>query len=166
MMTNTYVPFVNAYTDCYAPNKPTTGGYVTKRVWNKELKKYQQFKMHRWVYMQNFGPIPEGYEIDHICHNEAVARGECKGGVTCPHRACFNPLHLRAVSKSQNQKAGLAGFGNRTHCKARGHELTQDNIYTYERNGSERYECLACRRENTKLAQRRYRARKQAKIDN
>lgn len=153
-------------TPCYRPNKPDKDGYANKRIWDKQAKRYYTMKLHRWAYIQFFGAIPQGFEIDHVCHNEAVALGECAGGFTCQHRACINPEHLRAVSKSENQRAGLAGFGNRKTCRARGHELTADNIFTYFRNGSERHECLACRRENTRLAQRRYRARKKAQIAN
>jgi len=156
-MPTVYSPPVST---CYAPNKTRYDGYVNKRVWDKQAKKYTMWKMHRWVYVQTYGEIPEGYEIDHICHNEAVARGECEGGFSCPHRACFNPEHLRAVSKSENQNAGLAGFANRTHCSSRGHELTEDNIYTYYRDGKERHECIECRRISGRENQRKYRARK------
>lgn len=144
---------------CLIPNKPSKDGYARKRVWNKELKKYQSWKLHRWAYTQVFGTIPEGYEIDHICHNEAVARGECKGG-PCQHRACINPEHMRAVTKSENQKAGMAGFGSRTECK-HGHALTADNIHT---DGYGRVTCYTCRKINTRLGQARYRARKKAQI--
>lgn len=41
---------------------------------------------HRYSWERANGPIPEGMEIDHICHN----------------RACASPGHLRAVSRSQN----------------------------------------------------------------
>jgi hypothetical protein len=151
---------MNYMTECHRPNKTGTNGYAQKVIWDKEAKKYRGTLLHRWVYLQTFGAVPEGFQIDHICHNEAVARGECEGGVTCLHRACINPEHLRAVSRSENQRSGLAGFGNRTHCESRGHELTQDNIYTYNRNGSQVRECWECRKINGRLKTREYRARK------
>jgi hypothetical protein len=39
------------------------------------------------------GEIPEGHEPDHLCHDPAV----CKLGDDCPHRACGNPAHMKAV---------------------------------------------------------------------
>ena len=42
---------------------------------------------HRWAYEHWIGPIPEGMEIDHACHN----------------RACVNPIHLRPVTHKENQ---------------------------------------------------------------
>jgi hypothetical protein len=38
------------------------------------------------VYEMVYGPIPEGYEVDHICHV----------------RRCVEPTHLRALSHRQN----------------------------------------------------------------
>ena len=47
---------------------------------------------HRFSYEVAHGPIPDGMQIDHVCHN----------------RGCVNPSHLRAVTPKQNteNKAG------------------------------------------------------------
>lgn len=57
---------------------------------------YASFKLkgtvrivHRYVYEKLVGPIPEGYDIDHLC----------KG-----HRNCQNPAHHEPVPKSENAR--------------------------------------------------------------
>lgn len=53
----------------------------------------RQQAAHRYSYELNIGPIPDGHEIDHMCHN----------------RSCVNPGHLRPVTHKQNgeNRAGL-----------------------------------------------------------
>ncbi|ORA77202.1 hypothetical protein BST28_18935 [Mycolicibacter kumamotonensis] len=53
----------------------------------------RQKPAHRLSYKFTRGPIPDGMQIDHICHN----------------RACVNPEHLRLATNKQNMEnpAGL-----------------------------------------------------------
>lgn len=65
---------------------------------------------HRWAYEREHGPIPEGFEIDHVCRN----------------RACVRPSHLRAVDHRTNVLAGVghsAVNARKTQCP-KGHEYT------------------------------------------
>lgn len=57
---------------------------------------------HQWAYERYVGPIPEGLEIDHVCHNRDFS---CEGGA-CKHRRCGNPDHLEAVSPEINKARG------------------------------------------------------------
>ena len=61
-------------------------------------------KAHRYAYEEEYGPIPDGMEIDHICHN----------------RACVNVDHLRLATAAQNNanRSGARGF--RKHNLPRG----------------------------------------------
>jgi len=51
---------------------------------------------HRYSYAAVHGPIPDGLEIDHICHN----------------RLCVNPQHLRAVTSKQNGENLRGAYSN------------------------------------------------------
>lgn len=122
-------------------------GYGQK--WNGE----RVVTAHGWSYEHFVGPIPEGMQLDHLCHTGDKA---CKGGVTCPHRRCVNPAHLEPVTSLENSRRGLAGALNGarqsaiTHCPQH-HEYTDANTYwrpdgrgrhcrtcTYERNKARR----------------------------
>lgn len=48
--------------------------------------------VHRVSYEVFVGPIPEGYEVDHLCRN----------------KMCCNPDHLEAVTKAENNRRALA----------------------------------------------------------
>lgn len=49
-------------------------------------------RVHRVAYQTWVGPIPPGYDIDHV-----AARG-------CAHRDCIEPAHLEAVTHAENVK--------------------------------------------------------------
>lgn len=102
----------------------------------------KRYKAHRAAWVQAYGNIPKGKVVDHVCHNEAVELGECEGGITCVHRACINPEHLRLVTQQENIMAGLHNIDNRSHCN-QGHLFIKENIMVRE-NG--RRECAECNR--------------------
>lgn len=97
---------------------------------------------HRWVWELTYGPIPDGREVDHMCHNIDPA---CAGGRTCFHRRCVNPRHLRVVSRQLNGWASshtLTGQNVRkTHCP-QGHPYDVANTYFPPCNGHR--QCRAC----------------------
>lgn len=64
----------------------------------------KKYMAHRYVYEKTYGEIPEGKQIDHICHN----------------RACVNPEHLRLVTHKQNQENKVGGEfrGTNYHAKS------------------------------------------------
>jgi len=46
---------------------------------------------HRYFYRKTHGPIPDGYEVDHLCYQ----------------RNCVNPAHLEAVTHDENQRRAV-----------------------------------------------------------
>lgn len=82
---------------------------------------------HRYAYSINFGDIPEGLEVDHVCR---VPK-------------CVRPDHLRLLTRTQNMR-------NRNDCRLkadgkivcnRGHEISGNNVYT---RPDGRIECRVC----------------------
>lgn len=87
---------------------------------------------HRWAYHAYVGPIPEGYQIDHLCRV----------------RRCANPYHLEAVTGRENLLRGntfQAKNAAKTHCD-HGHPFDEKNTgYT-----SEGRRCRACAADRTR----------------
>lgn len=111
----------------------------------------RQQPVHRVVYTVLTGPIPDGLEVDHQCHNLDL---DCLGGADDPHRRCCNPAHLEAVTHRVNSLRapnGLAGFNARkTHCP-HDHPYSGENL---RRKGNGRG-CRQCHRDSE--ARRRHR---------
>lgn len=124
--------------DCW----PWTGSHVSGgygNFWDGAKVVYA----HRWAYQHFVGPIPEGLDIDHLCHNADTG---CAGGWACPHRPCVNFLtHLEPASRSLNLARGQAGRwlaavqAAKTHCP-QGHPYDEANTYWW---GKHRH-CRTC----------------------
>lgn len=94
---------------------------------------------HVWAYQAFKGPIPNGMDLDHLCHTNDP---ECPGGPDCEHRKCCNPDHLEPVTRSVNILRSRHAERGKTHCP-KGHEYTDAN--TARRNG--RRFCRQCDRD-------------------
>lgn len=98
--------------------------------------------VHRVSYEVFKGPIPEGLEIDHLCH-------------VCD---CFNPEHLEAVTRAENIRRSSNQTGvnmRKTHCK---HEFSEPNTL-YSSGGRI---CRTCRWAWDKARREKKRAEKNA----
>lgn len=84
--------------DCWLwAGHKTKGGYGTK--WFE--KRY--YVVHRLAYELWVGPIPEGLDMDHLCHQ----------------RDCLRPDHLRPATRKQNME-NMAGPATRSTSGVRG----------------------------------------------
>lgn len=54
--------------------------------------RYKRYYVHRFVYEHLVGPIPEKFQLDHLCRN----------------RRCANPDHLEPVTSWTNSKRGAS----------------------------------------------------------
>lgn len=95
-MTTRAIPFdqcyiVNADTGCWE-----WSAYRDRNGYGR----YRVVWAHRYSYENHKGPIPERYEIDHLCENPP----------------CVNPDHLEAVSKAE-------------HCRRTMERLGKDDIH-------------------------------------
>ena len=100
--------------------------------------------VHRVAHELWVGPIPVGYDIDHV-HD----RG-------CRYRDCVEPGHLEAVPHIENLRRTAR---LRTHC-ARGHEFSPENTRIVQRNGNPTRQCIPCKRRSARESKMRAKAKK------
>jgi len=113
--------------DCwlYAGNIDTRG---YGRIYQTYHGKIHAHAVHRLMYEACVGSIPEGLLINHLCEV----------------KICVNPKHLEAVTNKQNIWYSMK-FGD-DRC-ARGHELTEDNVYIsypYKKTNTPHRKCKKC----------------------
>jgi hypothetical protein len=91
---------VDETTGCWVWLKAISSGYgvITYRVEGGK----QTRRAHVVYWERVHGPVPDGLELDHACHNPTT----CAGGPTCPHRRCVNPDHLRLATHLENSRRG------------------------------------------------------------
>jgi hypothetical protein len=127
-------------------------GYVDRYGYGQMVRNRKHYAVHRFVYERLVGPIPEGLQLDHLCHDETCPTP----GNKCPHRRCCNPDHLKPATRLENCGRGV-GQGNpalraKTHCP-KGHSYEGDNLKLSKTGGRS---CRTCQIE----AQRAWRRKK------
>ena len=108
------------------------GGYGTVVLAGKKIT------AHQALYQFFVGPVPDGLELDHLCRV----------------RPCANPLHIEAVTHTENVLRGDHHKRRLTHCPA-GHPYSGDNLYI---NPSGRRLCRECRRQQKRARRQQAKA--------
>lgn len=83
---------------------------------------------HRYAYESEFGPIPDGLHIDHLCRTAS----------------CVNPLHLEAVTRKENSQRGVHRCSKKTTC-SNGHPF--DRLWRCK-GGKKTRSCSICNNES------------------
>lgn len=115
------LPQATAPGECFVSIRHPTGwGYP-------QVKGETRLEMaHRAAYQLVVGPIPEGYELDHLCRVIM----------------CWNPEHLEPVTPRENNLRGFSATAlnaRKTHCPKE-HQYTPESTRFYR---GYRY-CLTC----------------------
>lgn len=98
----------------------------------------QKRKVHRVVWMLLRGPIPEGYEIDHV-----RSRG-------CESRACCDVAHLEPVTHAENMARSRPA--TKVAC-IRGHKLNGGNLVRSALRFNKR-NCRECKNDGNRRRRR------------
>ena len=126
--------------ECWLWTGALAGGYG-RIAWSEGGNKMVYRAVHRVLYTALVGPIPDGLDLDHLCHDPVVCspvRAE-----DCPHRRCCNPSHLEPVTRQTNLLRGgtvPAARAERTHCP-QGHRYDESNTI-FDKQG--RRICRTC----------------------
>lgn len=86
---------------------------------------------HRYSYERLVGPVPDGYELDHLCRN----------------RECVRPDHLEPVTGAENKRRAMAVRPLVTECR-HGHAYDDDNTVI---NSKGYRECRTCLRQRGRV---------------
>src|SRR5436189_1115134 len=89
------------------------GHWLWTGTYDEEYPRFKQEYAYRWAYKHFIGPIPERYDIDHLCEQTW----------------CVNPICLEAVTPVVNRERQAAKQRReKTHCPS-GHPYFGDNLY-------------------------------------
>ena len=100
-----------------------------------ERRKSHIVRAHIWSYEYFVDEVPEGLQLDHLCHNPS-----CTDGTDCVHRRCVNPWHLEPVPPLVNSQRGCGA--RRKKCP-QGHKYTPQNTYINPRGAQVCRKCAA-----------------------
>jgi HNH endonuclease len=141
---------------CWGWTACTTHGYGMFR-----FDDSRSGQAHRFSYELFVGPIPDGIQVGHRCHDKS----DCILGNDCPHRSCTNPKHLILQTPRENTLSGrtiTALNVVKTHC-VKGHEYTDDNTYWFG-PGKKHRSCRQCRRDVVYAKQERDNPNRQRRV--
>lgn len=137
---------------CWPWTGALSDGYGSFHIGSRRDETERRAKAHVWSYENAHGPVPDGLELDHLCHSVDI---QCVGGPTCRHRRCVRPSHLEPVTHRVNSlrgRAPAAFHAQKTHCP-RGHPYAGENLIK-RAYGSRRCRICTQAREHARYEQR------------
>jgi hypothetical protein len=145
---------------CLTPDySPESTGYTQIRA-GKGLEAGRMVKKvatHKWLWEKLNGPVPEGYELDHVCHDYELCKPPRPN--LCPHRPCILHVELKTVAENRLRSQSACGHNSRKmHCESKysprdangkiiGHDWSiPGNVRTIVQGGRLKRSCVPCDR--------------------